>query len=159
MSIFLDRKIKHEIFVEKIHFFENKTWLCFGTSCMQNLVPVCLLPCAILLICLFDRLHANFLLGAFVLCINMQRNFASKTSAAFDGLSCCCALGAQAARSMQRMFKPCSWWCKDFCARLFSSKTIVLLKCQNVFEYNHAYVCRAHRSFMQILQKYKCSQF
>lgn len=83
------------LFVEKNTYLENKTWLCFETSCMQDLVPVCLLPCAILLIFLFD--HTNFLLGTFVFCVDMQRNFASKTSAAFDNLSCCCALEAQAA--------------------------------------------------------------
>lgn len=124
MFIFLDRKMKHEIFVcGKNTSFENKTWLCFGTSWIQDLVPICLLPCAILLICLFDR--TNFLVGIFS-CIDMQRNFASKTPAAFDNLSCCCALEAQVACNMQRMFKPS---CKDFCACLFSSKWIVLVKC------------------------------
>lgn len=114
---------------------ENKTWLCFGKSCMQDLVPVCLLPCAILVICLFD--HTNFLLGIFVLCIDIQRNSASKTSAAFHNLSCCCDLEAQVAYSMQMMFKLCSWSYKDFCVYLFSSKWIVL---ECFFWHTHACV-------------------
>lgn len=65
MYIFLGRKIKHEIFVcGKMHILKGKTLLCFGTSCMQVLVFVSLLPCARWLICLFD--HTNFLLGIFV---------------------------------------------------------------------------------------------
>lgn len=115
---FLDRKIKHEIFVGgKNTYFENKTWLRFGTSCMKDLVPVCLLPCAILLMCLFD--HTDFLLGIFVFCVDMQRYFASKTSAAFDNLGCCCALEAQVACNVQRMFKLCSWFCKLLCMPVF----------------------------------------
>lgn len=84
MSIFLDKEIKHQAFVcGKIHVLKTKPGCC-GTSCMRDSVPVCLLPCAVLLICLFNRVHTNLLLGPFALCVDMQRNGASRTSAGFD---------------------------------------------------------------------------
>lgn len=84
MSIFLDKEIKHQAFVcGKIHVLKTKPG-CYGTSCMRDSVPVCLLPCAVLLICLFNRVHTNLLLGPFALCVGMQRNCASRTSAGFD---------------------------------------------------------------------------
>lgn len=69
MSIFLDKEIKHQAFVcGKIHVLKTKPG-CYGTSCMRDSVPVCLLPCAVLLICLFNRVHTNLLLGPFALSV------------------------------------------------------------------------------------------